>query len=66
MSIFQFMSESPILGFIMMCFVYYIIKHLFYYLPKRYLRHLDIKKNGWPKNDLMDADGDIVYPEVEE
>lgn len=29
---------------------------------KRFLRHLDIKKNGWPP-DHCDADGDFIIEE---
>jgi hypothetical protein len=35
-------------------------------LIKRYLRSRDIQRHGWPKNPLMDADGDIVRPEKED
>jgi amino acid transporter len=32
----------------------------------RWLRNRNLKHLGWPRNPLMDADGDIVHPPVKE
>lgn len=32
----------------------------------RHLRHRSIRQHGWPTANLMDADGDIVHPKIEE
>ncbi len=53
-ALLAFMSESPFLGFLIICSAYYILA--------RSLRCIQIAIRGWPANPLMDADGDIVHP----
>lgn len=52
MYFYQFISNSPFLTF----FLAYLIASTVGTIVKRFLRHLDIKKNGWPPNHC-DADG---------
>lgn len=63
MTLLQFMGESPFLTFFLALILASVIKYPFVVL-KRYLRHRDISKHGWPTTPNMDADGDIVQPEV--
>lgn len=63
MNFFEFLSDSPFIAFILICAVYYTIKHVTYTLPKCFIRHLNIRKAGWPPEHL-DADGDF-RPEKE-
>lgn len=55
---FNFLGEHPILATFVLCTVYYTIKHITFVLPNRFLRHLNIRKCGWPPIHL-DADGDF-------
>lgn len=54
MTIFQFMSESPLLTF----FMCYMLTVTPYKMWKIAVRHLNIRKAGWPPSHL-DADGDF-------
>jgi hypothetical protein len=36
--------------------------HWVYRFYCRTIRHLNIRKHGYPGGDLIDADGDIVHP----
>lgn len=64
MTFFEFLAGSPFTAFIMICAAYYTVKHLTYTLPKCFIRHLNIRKAGWPPKHL-DADGDFK-PEKED
>ena len=55
---FNFMSESPFLGFLIICSAYYLIKYTVFILPNRILRTINMNKNGWPP-EHCDADGDF-------
>lgn len=54
MTIFQFMSESPLLTFCM-CYMLTVTPLKMW---KSVVRHLNIRKAGWPPPHL-DADGDF-------
>ena len=54
MDIYQFMSDSPFLTF----FLLWVILSSLTSSIKRVLRHMDIKKNGWPPAHC-DSDGDF-------
>lgn len=63
--ILSFAENHPFLSFVGICCIYWICK-LPFFAWNRLLRHLNIRKNGWPVNPLMDADGDIVHPPKQE
>lgn len=54
MNVFEFMSGSPWLA----CFLAYFAAWLVFRCWNRLMRHLNIRKNGWPPAHL-DADGDF-------
>lgn len=66
MTIWEFMNNNWFLSLIIILCTYWTIKLVFYHLPNRILRHLNIRKHGWPTNKFMDADGDLVYPDPPE
>ena len=59
---------NPYLFFILVALLIYasasLIYEIFFQLPNRILRHLNIKKHGWPPPHC-DADGDLLE-EIEE
>ena len=63
-----FLTESPWLSFFLLwiCIaaVTGVFYNLFFKLPNRVLRHLNIKKHGWPPAHC-DADGDFMAQEEE-
>lgn len=70
---FMFAGDHPFAATIMVIAVLMAIKGIIYAFinqPFRFynrtMRHLTIRKCGWPANPLMDADGDIVHPESSE
>jgi hypothetical protein len=54
MTIFQFMSESPVLTFFICCMLTATPLKMW----KLTMRHLNIRKHGWPPTHC-DADGDL-------
>lgn len=58
MTIFEFMSDSPFLTFFLVLIVGEVIVRIFVGLPNRILRHLNIRKHGYPPSHC-DADGDF-------
>ena len=50
----EFMSDSPLLTF----FLVYLITSMVFRCWNRLMRHLNIRKFGWPPEHL-DADGDF-------
>lgn len=58
MTLLKFMSDSPFLGFILICAAYYLCKAALFTI-RRLLRSLNIAMRGWPPAHL-DADGDFV------
>lgn len=59
----NFMSNHVFLAFIMICSAYYLLRFVLFSLPNRFIRHLNIRAQGWPPAHL-DADGDFK-PEKE-
>lgn len=53
-----YLVESPFLAFFILSGIISLLYSIFYQLPKRMIRHFDIKKNGWPPNHC-DVDGDF-------
>jgi hypothetical protein len=58
MNAYQFMSNSPGLTF----FVVWLVAHHIAYAWNRLMRHLNIRKHGWPPAHC-DADGDFQKSE---
>ena len=58
MNIFEFMSDSPWLSFFLGCMLAQVIIYIFFTLPNRFIRHLNIRAKGWPPSHC-DADGDF-------
>lgn len=58
MTIYEFMSESPYLSFSLAIFLYGVFRVVFFILPNRILRHMNIRKHGYPPIHC-DADGDF-------
>ena len=50
MTLLAFMSDSPFLGFLLICSAYYLLRHA--------MRVLTIAARGWPP-EHCDADGDF-------
>jgi hypothetical protein len=44
----SFIGKHPILGFLIICSIYYTIKHVTFTLPNRIIRHMTIREAGWP------------------
>lgn len=61
MNIYQVISESPFLT----VFALYIIARLIFRCWNRFMRMLNIRKNGWPPPHC-DADGELFVEEEEE
>jgi hypothetical protein len=64
MNIYEFMSENPILSFLLALIVGEMLVRIICNLPNRILRHWNIRKYGYPPPHC-DADGDF-RPEKEE
>lgn len=60
--LFNFMGDHVFLGFLIICSTYYLLKALLFRLPNRIIRHLNIRKAGWPP-EYLDADGDFKEKE---
>lgn len=58
MNIFEFMRGSPILTF----FIVYMITVTMFKIWNRFMRHLNIRKHGYPPAHC-DADGDFKATE---
>lgn len=54
MNVYQFMSDSPFLTF----FIIYVVFGTAFRTWNRLMRHLNIRKHGWPP-EHCDADGDF-------
>ena len=54
MNAFEFMTRSPILTFLLGC----AVLRFAFLVWNRFMRHLNIRKAGWPPAHL-DADGDF-------
>lgn len=59
MNIYEFMSGSPWLSFFLACLILLFATRLVFLCWNRLLRHLNIRKAGWPPAHL-DADGDFL------
>lgn len=64
MNIFEFASGSPVLAFLLAIVASGVIKYAFTMLINRPLRHMNIRKHGWPPSHC-DADGDFKIPSKE-
>ena len=60
--IFHFMGDHPILTFFLAWMVLEILSNLFFKLPIRVIRHVNINRHGWPPPHC-DADGDFKEEE---
>lgn len=58
MNLFEFMSDSPVLSFL----IFWMITATIFKIYNRFLRCLNIRKHGWPPAHC-DADGDFVVKE---
>ena len=58
MTIYDFMSESPYLTFFLAVIVAIVVQFIFTMVINRSLRHMNIRKHGWPP-EHCDADGDF-------
>ena len=58
MNIYQFMSENPFLTFFLVLIVVQAIAAVLRFLPNRIMRHMNIRKHGYPPAHC-DADGDF-------
>jgi len=58
MNIYEFMSDSPYLTFFLGLIAASIISTILRYCINRPLRHMNIRKHGWPPVHC-DADGDF-------
>lgn len=58
MTILEFVSNSPWISFFLALVIGEIISILFYKLPNRIIRGMNIRKHGWPP-EHCDADGDF-------
>lgn len=58
MNIFEFMSGSPWLSFFLVLIIAGGFRFIFAMLINRPLRHMNIRKHGWPPPHC-DADGDF-------
>ena len=64
MTIFEFMNESPWLSFFIALIIGQVIVSIFFRLPNRIIRGMNIRKHGWPPKHC-DADGDFKKDESE-
>jgi len=58
MTIFDFMSDSPVLTFFLAIIIVGGLRVVFAMCISRPLRHMNIRKHGWPPAHC-DADGDF-------
>ena len=58
MNIYEFMSDSPVLTFLIIVFIFGLLWEVLFRLPNRYFRSRNILKQGWPP-EHCDADGDF-------
>ena len=64
MTIFEFINESPWLSFFIALIIGQVIVSIFFRLPNRIIRGMNIRKHGWPPRHC-DADGDFKKEESE-
>ena len=57
--LYDFISASPWIAFFIACIIAGVIKFTFSMCINRPLRHMNIRKHGWPP-EHCDADGDLV------
>jgi len=57
-TIYEFMSDSPVLTFFIIVGIGLMLETLYRYLIKYPLRAMNIRKHGWPP-EHCDADGDF-------
>lgn len=59
-----FFLSLPLSGLILALILctYTFAGRLFYSLPVLFFRHLNIRKHGWPTNNV-NADGDVIVPQ---
>jgi len=62
MNIFNFMGSHPVLTFFLALIISEVFIRVFFNLPNRFFRFLNIRKNGWPP-EHCDADGDFYKDE---
>lgn len=60
MNFWAWMSDHYFLGAILV----YSTLQVVLFIVNRILRTIKVLVRGWPPHSLMDADGDIVHPEV--
>ena len=68
MALLNWMGESPVLTFFLVCVLAGVVKyalHELVWLITQPLRAMNIRKHGWPPEHL-DADGDYKKPKTEE
>ena len=64
--LFEFMSNNPWLSFFLAVGFCEVLLAVFFKLPNRIIRGMNIRKNGWPP-EHCDADGDFkTEPEKED
>ena len=56
--LYQFASDSPWLAFFLACLAVCLLEEIFFRLPNRIMRHININKHGYPPPHC-DADGDF-------
>lgn len=59
MTIYEFMSDSPYLTFFLTLVAAGAVKFFLAMAINRPLRHMNIRKHGWPP-EHCDADGDFI------
>ena len=67
-NLYQFLTDRPIISLLVLwliCETIFKLGHLPVLLGNRGLRHLNIRKQGWPPPHC-DADGDAVETETKE
>lgn len=52
-------TDHYVLTFFMFVLILFIIRDVIIILPNRMIRHLNIRKHGWPPSHC-DADGDTI------
>lgn len=62
MTVFEFMLASPWLSFFIAIIIHFTLYELFFRLPNRIIRGMNIRKHGWPPAHC-DADGDFKKEE---
>jgi hypothetical protein len=61
----KFWYDSPFLSLMAIWGTCELLTNIFFRLPNRVIRHLNIRKHGWPPEHL-DADGDFKKEEKED